>query len=159
MRNGMRLISSNMRYGHRPVSCYEFRGHVKSLTALHTAPLECGLGVADAEVHKTLNKRLLATCVIASLGGLLFWFRYCGHRGTTGSLTSVFHLSPLALALRSQVPLGTVLALPLQARWEILPVVRLSTRPRLALRAHGPGVCMAWAGTPSCAFAYSQAWQ
>jgi hypothetical protein len=32
---------------HRPVSCYEFRGHVKSLTALHTAPLECGLGVAD----------------------------------------------------------------------------------------------------------------
>jgi sugar porter (SP) family MFS transporter len=63
-----------------------------------------------SEVHKTLNKRLLATCVIASLGGLLFGFDTAVIAGTTGSLTSVFHLSPLALGFTVSSALwGTVL--------------------------------------------------
>ncbi len=63
-----------------------------------------------SEVHKILNKHLLATCLIASLGGLLFGFDTAVIAGTTGSLTSAFHLSPLALGLTVSSALwGTVL--------------------------------------------------
>jgi sugar porter (SP) family MFS transporter len=63
-----------------------------------------------SEKRRTLNKYLLATCLIASLGGLLFGFDTAVIAGTTGSLTNAFHLSPLALGLTVSSALwGTVL--------------------------------------------------
>jgi SP family arabinose:H+ symporter-like MFS transporter len=63
-----------------------------------------------SEGYTTLNKHLLATCLIPSLGGLLFGFDTAVIAGTTGSLTSAFHLSPLALGLTVSSALwGTVL--------------------------------------------------
>jgi MFS transporter, SP family, arabinose:H+ symporter len=63
-----------------------------------------------SERRTTLNKYLLATCLIASLGGLLFGFDTAVIAGTTSSLTNAFHLSPLALGLTVSSALwGTVL--------------------------------------------------
>jgi MFS family permease len=63
-----------------------------------------------SEGRKILNKHLSATCLIASLGGLHFGFDTAVLAGTIGSLTSVFHFSPLALGLTVSSALwGTVL--------------------------------------------------
>lgn len=63
-----------------------------------------------SNIRKVLNKHLLATCLIASLGGLLFGFDTAVIAGTTSSLTSAFHLSPLALGFTVSSALwGTVL--------------------------------------------------
>jgi SP family arabinose:H+ symporter-like MFS transporter len=58
----------------------------------------------------TLNKHLLATCMIASVGGLLFGFDTAVIAGTVGGLTKAFDLSPLALGITVSSALwGTVL--------------------------------------------------
>jgi SP family arabinose:H+ symporter-like MFS transporter len=63
-----------------------------------------------SDVHRSLNNHLLVTCLIASLGGLLFGFDTAVIAGTTGALTSTYHLSPLALGITVSSALwGTVL--------------------------------------------------
>jgi SP family arabinose:H+ symporter-like MFS transporter len=49
-------------------------------------------------IHRSSND-LLATCIIASFGGLLFGFDTAVIAGTTGALTRTFGLSPLALGI------------------------------------------------------------
>jgi SP family arabinose:H+ symporter-like MFS transporter len=57
-----------------------------------------------------LNRHLLATAVIASLGGLLFGFDTAVIAGTTGALTHVFSLTPTTLGITVSSALwGTVL--------------------------------------------------
>src|SRR6202047_1357530 len=57
-----------------------------------------------------LNSYLLKSTVVAALGGLLFGFDTAVIAGTTGALTSTFHLSPLALGITVSSALwGTVL--------------------------------------------------
>ncbi len=67
--------------------------------------------------HIALNKHLLAICLIASLGGLLFGFDTAVIAGTTIDLTNIFHLSPLALGLTVSSALwGTVIGAALAGR-------------------------------------------
>lgn len=47
----------------------------------------------------SINRHLLGTAVIASLGGLLFGFDTAVVAGTTKSLTTVFALTPTTLGL------------------------------------------------------------
>jgi MFS transporter, SP family, arabinose:H+ symporter len=56
-----------------------------------------------------LNRHLLSICAVASLGGLLFGFDTAVIAGATRTLTSTFHLSPLALGITVSSALwGTV---------------------------------------------------
>ena len=60
-------------------------------------------------IQRSLNRHLLVTSVIASVGGLLFGFDTAVIAGTTGALTKVFDLSPVALGITVSSALwGTV---------------------------------------------------
>ena len=56
-----------------------------------------------------LNASLVKSTIVAALGGLLFGFDTAVIAGTTGALTTLFHLSPASLGLTVAVALwGTI---------------------------------------------------
>src|SRR5579884_803981 len=79
-----------------------------------------------------LNATLVKSTIVAALGGLLFGFDTAVISGTTGDLTSVFHLTPKLLGITvSSALIGTILG----AMFASVPGDRYGRRDSLRLMA------------------------